>query len=1184
MFSVLKFVCERDFDKEHRNNLNHEKEQTQGITEQKIKGNKKLLFTVFYAMHFAVLCFFCVVLFTINSFSQSGYEDREINNVTIAFEGLEKDVTASDNFQFIAKNALGETYSAVRVRDAIDALYRTGDIVSASVLAEANGNNAVNLQFVIKRKTRAEEVVLNVGNFTGDEVTEQQLRLRLDILDPGTPITEQTLQRNATQILTYLRDRGYYNAKVDFSQKSLGSETEVAVTFTVTPGEQAKIEKFNINIDQFNAADVRKKIELKPGELYSREKLNEDITEIRAALRKKKYLAPEIGEPRVIYDSEKNTITIDVEGGVGAEVEVKVEAGDEKVSDDKLTELAPVKREGTLDYATIVEGERRLRNYFQQQGYFFAEVKAVCSVRPEFLPEEASETQNETEVICGALSGATLKDRIVDITYRADLNRRLRLAEIRLEGVEEISLDKDIVEALTTPNVKGEISLDKNALDASDAPNIKDEDKVVKKIVEVSADDVSGVLETAEANPLLELIPFLNLGRGFTSREALQDDIGTITTLMNELGYRRAVVRANQGVSLNGEDLIITFVVEPGIPTLISDVEITGNEAFSDAELKNKLPDLLGKNFSRARIRNGTRDISKFYAQEGFYDAKVNYSEISLPELETDKAAFVKVNYNVENEGQKVFINRILINGNDATKREAILNAINIKEGEVLRANDVFKSEQNLYTTDVFRIVEIKPEPAGEKADGSGRLSDIIIDLEEQPARLITYGGGYSTDIGANGFFDIRHFNLFGKLWQGGARIRASQLQQLVQIDYVNPRFLRDKGENNFAPLTITAQYQRDSTVTRFFRSTFDQGTNGIVQRLDEDGNPIDQFGNSTSDPTINRLTFSAETSRTISTKKRSFLFVRYKFEDVRLRNFESLLVRDLLRPDQKIRTSGVSANFVLDTRENCNIKFSLLEVIQKGEVGEPCRYNVSDPTGGSYLTAEYNFSAPFLGANIGFHKFQATYNRYYTISQLKNTTLAARGIIGLASVFSRDNGFTSQQFPSLEGLLPISERFFAGGSNTLRGFEFEGAGPRVTIVPQGQFRNRDGDPVFLDPFTIPFGGNALAIVNLEARIPFTDLFSVVPFYDGGNVFLRAGDIFNPPDVDETDVFRRNLRAVWSHTVGLGFRLNTPFGKVGIDYGYLLNPPQFLIPQQNGTNAIFQPHQGQIHFRFSQSF
>jgi hypothetical protein len=421
-------------------------------------------------------------------------------------------------------------------------------------------------------------------------------------------------------------------------------------------------------------------------------------------------------------------------------------------------------------------------------------------------------------------------------------------------------------------------------------------------------------------------------------------------------------------------------------------------------------------------------------------------------------------------------------------------------------------------------------------------------------------------------------------LWQGGARIRASRLQQLVQIDYLNPRFIRD-GPKRFAPLTISAQYQRDSTVTRFFRSAFDKGTFGIVQRVDENGNPIDTFGMKTGSPTLNRLTLTAETNRTISRRDRSIMFFRYRFEDVRLYNIESLLIKDLLLPDSRIRVSGFGATFVRDTRKRCGIKYTILEIIARGEPGEPCKYNAADPTDGDYLTAEYNFSLPALGANIGFQKFQASYNYYYTFPKLKNTTIAARGILGLATVFKNGDRFSPTEFPGLEGILPISERFFAGGANTLRGFDFESAGPRVVVVPQGIFRDSSGNPKFLDPFTVPFGGNALAVVNVEARIPLTASIRAVPFYDGGNVFRSVSDIFKAPDVPAGDVFRQNLRATWSHTVGLGLRLKTPIGgEFGIDYGYLLNPPQFLIPQVSGPNAIYRLKQNQIHFRFSQAF
>jgi outer membrane translocation and assembly module TamA len=83
----------------------------------------------------------------------------------------------------------------------------------------------------------------------------------------------------------------------------------------------------------------------------------------------------------------------------------------------------------------------------------------------------------------------------------------------------------------------------------------------------------------------------------------------------------------------------------------------------------------------------------------------------------------------------------------------------------------------------------------------------------------------------------------------------------------------------------------------------------------------------------------------------------------------------------------------VRDTRRNCNIKYSLLDLIAKGEPAEGCRYNASDPTNGDYLTADYGISLPALGANIGFQKFQLSYNYYYSFSAFKHMTLAARGI-----------------------------------------------------------------------------------------------------------------------------------------------------------------------------------------------
>lgn len=1073
--------------------------------------------------------------------AQNRYEKLRIAKIDIAVTGADAASPLIEQYRLTARDALGPVYSTPRIRDAIETLYKTYRIDTITVAAALDATGDVNLTFNIKRKIEAQRVSVVLGESVGDKVTEEDLLFKLNLLTPGTVITEQTLRNNADEILDYLRDRGFYQSEVAYERRPLPNTTDVGVTFRVTPNAQATVESFAINIAGYAKPIPPKSLKLQPGKEYSRDRLTDDVAKVRSILKEDDFLAPTLDEPRVTYDGDRNTIAVALTGKIGPTVKVVVDTEQETVSQRTQNNLLPVKREGTLDYAAIVEGERRLENYYQERGYFFNTVSSLCSITPPLADTENVPIANETEFLCSFLGGEDLSGREVEVKYRVNLDRRLRLTDIRLTGTDAMTIE-----------------------------------------------DIRTVLRSQEAS-ILAIVPLLGYGRGYTSEAILEEDRITIRSLMRELGYRDARVFVSQGVTPDGEDLIITFVVEEGLPSVVNEVAITGNAAVPTGELVRELPVLTGRNYSRARERNAVRKLREYYSNLGYYYARVTSTIVESPAVAGADKKDVRIVFNVENEGKKTVINRVLVGGNENTKTGAVLKAVTLEPGEFLRSADVYSSEQNLYGTDAFSRVEIRPQSAGDGPDDT-RLADVLVNVEEQPARLLSYGGGFSTDLGLSGFVDIRHVNLFGNLWQGGARVNVSQRRQLVQFDLVNPRFLPDRGRKRFTPLTLSVLYQRDSTVTRFFRSTFDQGTFGIVQRIDEDGNPIDEFGMDAGSPTINRFAVSAETSRTISRRNRSIFFLKYRFEDVRLFNFESLLIKDLLRPDARTRISGFGATFVRDTRQNCSVKFSLLDLIARGEQDEPCRYNASDPTHGYFVTADYNVSVPALGANIGFQKVQASVNYYYTLpifknETLKNTTIAARAIIGAGSVFSGGNRFTSAQFPSLNGLLPISERFFGGGANTLRGFDFEEAGPRVVIIPQGTFRNSSGEEVFLDPFTIPFGGNGLAVVNIEARIPVSAGIRAVPFYDGGNVFRKAGDIFRPPTADPNDIAQQNQRAVWTHSVGLGLRIKTPVGgEFGVDYGRLLNPPVFLIPQTTGPNALFTLRRDQIHFRFSQAF
>jgi outer membrane protein assembly factor BamA len=318
-----------------------------GIT---LKAGKMFLFSTFA---------FC--LLPLAAFSQNKYEGRQIvEPIDVTFEGNDREVSAAEEFRVIARNTLGDSYSTVKIREAIQAIYNTKRVVSVTVEATEVGTESVRLRFIVRRKTQAQTVSVVVGNTVGDEITEDELLLRLNLVSAGNNVSEQVLQSNAGTILEYLRDRGFYKSDVTFTQRpSPTNETRVGVTFNVIPGEQAKVGAFNIDIQGFDAAKVRTDLDLKPGELFTRRKLERDLERIRASLRDQNFFAPELNEPRVVFVSETNTINIELSGKVGAIIKVSVEAEGEKVGEGTQTRLLPIKREGSLDYSAIVEGQRR---------------------------------------------------------------------------------------------------------------------------------------------------------------------------------------------------------------------------------------------------------------------------------------------------------------------------------------------------------------------------------------------------------------------------------------------------------------------------------------------------------------------------------------------------------------------------------------------------------------------------------------------------------------------------------------------------------------------------------------------------------------------------------------------------------------------------------------------------------
>ncbi|MDQ2855497.1 MAG: hypothetical protein M3R68_04155, partial [Acidobacteriota bacterium] len=561
-------------------------------------------------------------------FADNGdYDGRPIASIEIVFEGSPADEAVQAEFLVMLRITPNSEYSAVRVRDSLQALFDSGRIASARVeVTEVGGKKGrLHVRFVVQRQVIVADTRLDIGLGNGAPISPDEIRARLNLIKPGARASRQSVLRNVDEIQGYLRDRGYFNASVDSSQQVDTSGTRATVYYRITPGDAARVSAFSINIKGFDQASIRPTLALQNGAPFTRQALSEDVNRIRQAVISLGYLAPLIEDPRVTRDNDKNQMTIALAGSVGPKVNVAVESY--KISDKVARDLLPVKREGNIDQSAIVEGARRLRNKLQEDGYFFAEVTPICKVTPA-LPDLV---ENGTRATCETLNPDALAGHTVDITYQVEKGRRFKLKDIRITGTNKITYD-----------------------------------------------DIAAELKTQKANAL-GFIPYLGYGRGYTSLALLEQDKRTVASHMREFGYRHSQVQVVQGVAINGEDLIITFKVTEGPLTRVAAVEIRGNKIYTEERLRQELRTIVGAPLSRAIARVDVDSLHNLYAHDGYIDAEVAPSLVELPKKGEDEQ--VKIIYTIRNEGDKVFINRIIVNGvtgnanTQQTKRDAIARA-----------------------------------------------------------------------------------------------------------------------------------------------------------------------------------------------------------------------------------------------------------------------------------------------------------------------------------------------------------------------------------------------------------------------------------------------------------------------------------------------------------------------------
>lgn len=636
-------------------------------------------------------------------------------------------------------------------------------------------------------------------------------------------------------------------------------------------------------------------------------------------------------------------------------------------------------------------------------------------------------------------------------------------------------------------------------------------------------------LESVEASgnqkmPAADLVPLLQIKNGDPFVEAR---VGLVAAAITELyrvrGFTQAVVKPNvqvlpetQGVNVIYRPVAVLFEIEEGPQTIVSAVDVAGNASIATATLLSQLGLQGGKPFYRPQLSVDRDSIERAYRNQGFQ----NVSVISQLDFENDQQ-LVKLTWTVR-EGDQIKIDHVLINGNARISTELIRRELAIRPGAPMSEDAMLESQRRLAALGLFRRVRISELPR------TGSLTrDVLVDVQETETTTIDYGGGVEMsgiggraedgggavdkiDVGPRGFFSISRRNLWGKNRSVTLFGRVTVRQRERGADPADPAVDRSYGFNDYRGLFT-------------FREPRAFGTSGDSQVT----------------------TFVEQSLRT------SFNFKRRGVTADYARRFENFTVTGRYTFDYtKLFDDKIAADAQLDIdRLFPQVKLSKFY----GAALRDSRDDALDPQKGAVLGLDTSVAAKVYGSEVGFVK---TFMQGFIYRRLpgRRVVVAAGARLGVAVGFAQsvqppleiatENGplrrevdLATAPFPTVIRELPASERFFAGGDTTVRGFALDRLGTVETLDPQG----------------FPQGGNGMAIFNFETRAPYWKNLQFVWFVDAGNVFKRATDI----KLDELRV-----------SSGLGFRYRSPIGPIRVDWGWKLSTRLLLTGGRERSNVL----------------
>lgn len=549
----------------------------------------------------------------------------------------------------------------------------------------------------------------------------------------------------------------------------------------------------------------------------------------------------------------------------------------------------------------------------------------------------------------------------------------------------------------------------------------------------------------------------------YLNREILEQDIIAIRNWYRSEGYRDVQVDLGDIWFNQGHDRAsITIVVDEGVRYRVRDIRYEGNELFSIEEIL-AVTDLREGDFLESRVLSRDRaKILGLYGERAYIDASVAQD----PYWDDEEIGVCDLVVRIT-EGEKIFLGKVRIEGNRLTQDRVIRRQLSLSPGDPIDFEEVRRSYNRIAQSGYFIPESVSFDAETTPGNETSTLRDYVVRVEEGQTGWVRFALGIGSNSGVIGdvTFTKRNFDIsdwpesFSDAFSGEAFTGAGQTLTLQ----LSPGTELSRYRIAFRePFLFDTKNSFDAELYRRLRLRFDYDEARVGSRV-RVGRYLSRFN-----PDLS-------------------LDFQLRAEQVLLDDFDRNAPQDAFDYEGRTNVLAVGPSLVYT------------------QLDAPLA-----PTRG--LRAEIGFETlgGIFGGDVDMNRISTEARGFFPIYE---------DVLGRPHVVSLWGRAGWSEATRDTRRVPIFERFFAGGRESIRGFEFRGVGP-----------HQEGEPV---------GGDVLVLAGAEYEFPLAqDVLRGVVFVDSGTVAESV----------HADDFRRFRAAA-----GFGFRLKIPFlGQVplALDFGF----------------------------------